>query len=76
MPKRHYLTYALCVLACLLAGVLLIRQFAAVLDMPEVHQSWSTKECVLVDDPAAEHEGREPYTCERMPEKYRRVWVY
>lgn len=75
MP-RHYLTYALLVLGCLLLGCLFIRQFAEVLDRPVVHQSWSTKECVRVEDPAAEHEGREPYTCERMPERYQHVWVY
>lgn len=74
--KRHYLTYALLVLACLLCGVLFIRQFAAVLDQPVVHQSWSTKECVSVEDPAAEHEGREPWTCGNLPEKYQHVWVY
>lgn len=75
MP-RHYLTYALLVLACLLLGCLFIQQFVEVLDRPAVHQSWSTKECVRVDDPAAEHEGRKPYTCDRLPERYQRVWVY
>lgn len=74
--QRHYLLYALAVLAALLMGLLLIRQFAAALDMPEVHQSYSTKKCVRVDDPAAEYEGRRPYTCDRLPERYRHVWVY
>ncbi|UGL62815.1 hypothetical protein [Xanthomonas phage MET13-T1] len=76
MP-RHYLTQALCVLAVLVMGVLLIRTFAQALDRPIVHVSWHSKECVQVEDPKAEYEGRKSeWSCEHMPEKYQRVWVY
>lgn len=70
------LGYTLMFAAAVGLAALMLHQFAALLDRPEVHQSYWTKECVRVDDPAAEHEGREPYTCDRLPEKYRRVWVY
>ena len=75
--QRHYLTYALLVLACLIGGCLFIKQFAEVLDRPIVHQSWSTKECVSVEDPKAEYEGRESeWSCDHLPERYQHVWVY
>lgn len=75
--QRHYLTYALCVLALLLMGCALIHSFAKVLDLPEVRESWSEKKCVEVLDPAAEAEGRKSeWSCDRLPEKYRHVWVY
>ncbi|UYA99034.1 hypothetical protein P9A54_gp49 [Xanthomonas phage vB_Xar_IVIA-DoCa10] len=76
MP-RHYLAQALCVLACLLMGMLVIKSFADALDRPIVHVSWHSKECVQVEDLKAEHEGRKSeWSCAHMPEKYQRVWVY
>jgi hypothetical protein len=75
MP-RHYLTQALCLLAVLLAGCVLIGSFAAALDRPQVHFSWGTQECVRVVDLKAEHEGvKSQWSCDRLPEKYERVWV-
>lgn len=76
MRTSTFFIYALGVVAMALMGLALVYSFAKALDMPEVHVSYSTKECVAVDDPAAEHEGREPYTCNRLPKKYRHVWVY
>lgn len=76
MRTSTFAVYAFGVVATALMGLALVYSFVRALDMPEVHVSYSSGECVRVDDPAAEHEGREPYTCDRMPEKYRRVWVY
>lgn len=76
MRTSTFAVYAFGVVAMALMGLALVYSFARALDMPEVHQSWSTKECVSVDDPAAKHEGREPYTCDNLPERYHRVWVY
>lgn len=76
MRTSTFAVYAFGVVAMTLMGLALVYSFVRALDMPEVHQSYSTKECVRVDDPAAEHEGRKPYTCDRLPEKYRHVWVY
>ncbi|URA07020.1 hypothetical protein P9A47_gp52 [Xanthomonas phage Elanor] len=74
---RHYFIQALCVLSCLLMGLALIHSFAKAMDLPIVHVSWETKECVEVKDPKAEYEGKESeWSCEHMPEKYQRVWVY
>lgn len=42
-----------------------------VLDMPDVHVSNSTGECVEVINYDPEHE----YTCDNLPEKYNHVWV-
>ena len=75
--QRHYLTYALAVLALLLMGCALIHSFAKVLDLPEVRESWSEKKCVKVLDPAAEAEGRKSeWSCDRLPDAYDLVWVH
>lgn len=39
-------------------------------DMPDVHISYSTKECVEVVN-----YGDTNYTCENYPQKYNHVWV-
>ena len=45
-------------------------------DMPEVHVSWAAGECVRVVDFGAKDEGRESaYSCDRLPDRYDRVWV-
>lgn len=76
MP-RHNVIYSLLILVTLILGVLLIQQFAEVLDRPEVYTSWSTKQCVEVKDPKAEFEGRvSEWSCDHLPEKYQHVWVY
>lgn len=50
--------------------------FLQAADMPEVHVSHSTGECVEVVDFRAEAEGRRSeYDCGRLPERYDRVWV-
>lgn len=48
--------------------------FAAIdsaLNMPEVHESWTTKECVKVVN-ADGSEG----SCDNLPDKYKHVWVH
>lgn len=46
-------------------------------DMPEVHVSSATGKCVRVVDFRAKDEGRESaYSCDRLPDKYDRVWVH
>lgn len=71
-----FAVYAFGLVSAVLMALFLLYTVVRALDLPEVHVSYSTKECVRVDDPAAEHEDREPYTCGRLPERYRRVWVY
>ena len=39
------------------------------LDRPVVHRSWTTKECVSVDDPS------DRYSCEDQPSSALTVWV-
>jgi len=48
---------------------------ARYLDLPVVHRSWTTKQCVRVEDPAAEARRRPPATCDRIPEAHETVWV-
>ena len=74
--QRHYLIYALCILGALLLGLALIKQFAAVLDQPQVHFSYPSDECVRVRDFKAEAEGRpSEWSCDNLPAKYEKVWV-
>lgn len=40
------------------------------LNMPEVHESWTTKECVRVIN----GDGSEG-SCDNLPDKYKHVWV-
>lgn len=62
--------------ALVIAGLLALSfLIAAILDAPQVHVSFSSGKCVRVDDPAAEREGRRPYTCADLPEQYEAVWV-
>lgn len=50
--------------------------FLQAADMPEVHVSSATGECVRVVDFRAKDEGRESeYSCGRLPDRYDRVWV-
>lgn len=50
--------------------------FLQAVDMPEVHVSSATGECVRVVDFMAKGEGRESeYSCGRLPDRYDRVWV-
>lgn len=43
--------------------------------IPEVQQSWSTKECVGVTTYQGVFFDSLGYSCENMPEKYNHVWV-
>jgi hypothetical protein len=45
--------------------------FNSVANMPDVHISHSTGECVKVIN----YDERFEYTCENYPEKYNHVWV-
>ena len=38
-------------------------------DMPLVYKSWSTQECVKVEDPAGK------YSCDNLPGRYELVWA-
>lgn len=62
----------------MLSGLLIALVFIVVtraLDAPQVHISFSTKQCIRVDDPAAERERREAFTCEALPERFEVIWV-
>jgi hypothetical protein len=46
------------------------------LDRPEVQVSYETGRCVAVRDYKAEYEGRvSEWSCDKLPERYERVWV-
>lgn len=51
--------------AIMAVGAVVDRQLA----LPTVYQSWSTQECVKVDDP----DGK--YNCQNLPTKYNHEWV-
>ena len=71
------LGYALRFAAAVALAALVLHQFAALLDRPEVRVSYSTGECVEVVDHKARAEGRKSeWSCDRLPESYERVWVY
>ena len=58
-------------------AVLVLHQFATLLDRPEVQVSYRTGKCVKVVDHKARAEGRQSeWSCDRLPESYERVWVY
>lgn len=60
--------------ACLAFGAYSAVIFWA--DMPQVHYSYSTGECVKVVDFAADSEGRaSEYSCDALPKRFDRVWV-
>lgn len=60
-----------------LLTVLVLHQFIVLLDRPEVHVSYSTGQCVEVVDHKAKHEGKtSPWSCDKLPETYERIWVY
>ena len=42
-----------------------------VASLPDVHISYSTKECVTVINYDSEHN----YTCDNYPKKYNHIWV-
>lgn len=71
------LGYVLMFAVALGLAALVLHQFAALLDRPEVRVSYLTSECVEVVDHKARAEGRESeWSCDRLPESYERVWVY
>lgn len=71
------LGYALMFAAAVGLAALVLHQFAALLDRPEVRISYATGKCVEVVDHKARAEGRESeWSCDRLPESYERVWVY
>jgi hypothetical protein len=71
------LGYALMFAAAVALAVLVLNQFAALLDRPEVRVSYATGKCVEVVDHKALAEGRESkWSCDRLPESYEHVWVY
>lgn len=70
------LGYAAMFVAVAMLTLLVLHQFI-VLDRPEVHVSYSTGQCVEVVDHKAKHEGKtSPWSCDKLPETYERIWVY
>lgn len=43
----------------------------SIANMPDVHMSYSTNECIEVIN----YDERFEYTCETLPEKYNHIWV-
>lgn len=71
------LGYALMFAVAVVLAALVLHQFAALLDRPEVRVSYTTGKCVEVVDHKALAEGRESeWSCDRPPESYERIWVY
>jgi hypothetical protein len=48
-----------------------VKQVQMVADMPDVHFSWTTEECVKVLNYAEDNR----YTCDDLPKRYNHVWV-
>lgn len=62
--------------ALLVLSVLVVNQFATLLDRPEVWVSYTTGKCVKVVDRKAMHEGsKSRWSCDRLPESYEHVLV-
>ena len=57
------------ILGFLIGPILVVVLVITLLDRPIVYQSWTTKECIMVDDP----EGR--YSCKDLPPSAFQVWV-
>lgn len=67
----------LVVLAVVLVVGLVLQQFLALLDRPQVYVENPSGRCVRVVDPKAEAEHRKSeWSCHRLPDRYERVWVY
>jgi hypothetical protein len=45
------------------------------LSIPEVYKSYSSRECVKVENYPGLVFGKDNYTCESMPAKFEVVWV-
>lgn len=54
-----------------LVAALMVHACASALEVPDVHISYSTGECVKIIDEQGERECPE-----ELPAKYHRVWVY
>lgn len=50
-------------------AVLLVLAFDNAMSLPTVYKSWSTQECLRVDDPEGKHD------CGNLPEQYDLVWM-
>lgn len=71
------LGYALMFAAAVVLAALVLHQFIALLDRPEVRVSYVTGKCMEVVDHKARAEGRKSeWSCDQLPEFYERVWVY
>ena len=62
-------TLSILIVCSLIVGLAWAMTSAA--QMPDVHVSHSTGECVKVIN----YDERFDYTCENLPEKYNHVWV-
>jgi hypothetical protein len=54
-------------------GFLIFLDYA--LSIPSVHESYSTRECVKVENYPGVLFGKTEYSCENKPSKYNHVWV-
>jgi len=53
-----------------LGGAMIVNSFLNMLEMPDVHFSYSSGECVRVLNYTDE-----VFTCENLPERFHHVWV-
>lgn len=64
-----------------IAGLTLVMGTTTVLAMdyalsiPDVYKSYSTRECVHVENYPGMVFGKETFSCENMPEKFNLVWT-
>lgn len=50
--------------------------FVQYLDRPVVYKSWSSQQCIKVEDPASEAKGlKVDWSCANLPPSYELVWV-
>lgn len=70
MSKATFDTITSIGLLAILFGTLIYFFFLSA-PLPEVHVSYSTKECVKVIN----YDSRFDYTCKNYPKKYHHVWV-
>lgn len=57
----------------LFSGMALAMDYA--LSIPDVHKSYSTRECVTVENYPGFVFGKDTFSCENMPSKFNLVWV-
>lgn len=74
-PPAPPWVYLLLIVAFMVAIGLPLAALVSWLDLPVVHRSHSTGNCVQVEDPAAQHENRAPWTCSNLPDRYETIWV-